>query len=186
MWQEYLGTKALVHAVVSDDQVALTCADDASQPGAPAEARALAAMARAVIAAREHDMASVAKEVASCSDLGIWDSFVCAVRSYPPLLELAIQDDVRRSEITRVLARSHDVALARQVGLRIKPPSSSASPLLSPREREVLELVKKGLTNREIGSALFISEATAKAHVHHLMEKLQVKTRTAAASCIVN
>jgi len=53
---------------------------------------------------------------------------------------------------------------------------------LTPRERAVLELVKQGLTNREIATALFISENTAKVHVRNIMEKLHAHTRQQAVS----
>jgi DNA-binding CsgD family transcriptional regulator len=53
---------------------------------------------------------------------------------------------------------------------------------LTPREREVLAMVAAGMTNREIGEALFISESTAGVHVSNLMAKLGVSSRTEAAS----
>jgi DNA-binding CsgD family transcriptional regulator/N-acetylneuraminic acid mutarotase len=53
---------------------------------------------------------------------------------------------------------------------------------LTPREREVLGMVAAGLTNREIGEALFISESTAGVHVSHIMAKLGVGSRTEAAA----
>ena len=49
------------------------------------------------------------------------------------------------------------------------------------REQQVLSLLKQGRSNKEIASALHIAEATVKNHVHHLLEKLQVATRTQAA-----
>jgi two-component system nitrate/nitrite response regulator NarL len=49
------------------------------------------------------------------------------------------------------------------------------------REQEVLSLLQEGRSNKEIASALHIAEATVKNHVHHLLEKLQVTTRTQAA-----
>ena len=52
---------------------------------------------------------------------------------------------------------------------------------LSKREKEVLHLVARGMTNPEIAAALFIAEATVKVHVHHILEKLGVRSRTAAA-----
>ncbi len=52
---------------------------------------------------------------------------------------------------------------------------------LSPREREVYDLVCEGLSNREIASSLFISEATVKVHVHHVFDKLGIRSRTALA-----
>jgi DNA-binding CsgD family transcriptional regulator len=53
---------------------------------------------------------------------------------------------------------------------------------LTPRERDVLAMVAAGMTNREIGEALFISESTAGVHVSNLMAKLGVSSRTEAAS----
>lgn len=52
---------------------------------------------------------------------------------------------------------------------------------LSPRETEVLQLLTKGRSNKEIGSALFISEDTVKAHLKTLFAKLKVQDRTEAA-----
>ena len=56
---------------------------------------------------------------------------------------------------------------------------------LSAREREVLALLLEGRTNREIGQALFISETTASVHVTHIMDKLGVTSRGAAAAAAV-
>lgn len=52
---------------------------------------------------------------------------------------------------------------------------------LSPRELEVLALVADGLSNREIGDRLFVTEQTAKFHVANIFRKLGVKNRTEAA-----
>jgi DNA-binding NarL/FixJ family response regulator len=51
---------------------------------------------------------------------------------------------------------------------------------LSPREHEVLELMALGLTNRQIGARLWISEPTVKTHVSHVLDKLAQPDRTAA------
>jgi DNA-binding NarL/FixJ family response regulator len=53
---------------------------------------------------------------------------------------------------------------------------------LTSRELEVLRMVVKGLSNKEIGSALNIAEVTVKLHVSHVLEKLNVKDRTHAAT----
>lgn len=57
--------------------------------------------------------------------------------------------------------------------------------VLSPREGEVLQLVAKGATNKEIGEALFISENTVKTHLQNIMEKLHLANRSQAAAYAV-
>jgi two-component system NarL family response regulator len=52
---------------------------------------------------------------------------------------------------------------------------------LTDRELEVLKLVAKGLTNRDIADALYISENTVKNHVRNILEKLQLHSRMEAA-----
>jgi len=61
------------------------------------------------------------------------------------------------------------------------PVSPGAELGLSGRELEVLALVGEGMTNVEIGRALFISQKTASAHVSHILAKLGVRTRVQAA-----
>jgi DNA-binding CsgD family transcriptional regulator len=53
---------------------------------------------------------------------------------------------------------------------------------LTPREAEVLGWVARGRTNAEIGAALFISPQTVRKHLENIFEKLDVRTRTAAAA----
>ena len=57
---------------------------------------------------------------------------------------------------------------------------------LTPREMEVMHAVSKGKSNKEIGVALDISEATVKVHVTHILEKLQASGRTEAIGLAVN
>lgn len=54
--------------------------------------------------------------------------------------------------------------------------------LLSTREREVLELVARGARNKQIATALYISEFTVKRHVQNILQKLGVPSRWAAAA----
>lgn len=53
---------------------------------------------------------------------------------------------------------------------------------LTPRELDVLALVAKGMTNPQIGEALYISRKTASAHVSNILGKLGVRTRGEAAA----
>jgi len=53
---------------------------------------------------------------------------------------------------------------------------------LSRREREVVALLARGLTNREIAGALVVTEGTAKTHVEHILNKLGVSSRAEVAA----
>ena len=64
--------------------------------------------------------------------------------------------------------------------------SGAAVGTLTPRELEVLRLLAGGLTNAEIGNALFISPKTASVHVSNLLRKLGVANRTEAAAWAIH
>ncbi len=55
-------------------------------------------------------------------------------------------------------------------------------PELTAREKEVLEHIVSGKSNQEIGNTLFITEATVKAHVNRILDKLDVSDRTQAVT----
>jgi two-component system nitrate/nitrite response regulator NarL len=57
-------------------------------------------------------------------------------------------------------------------------------PSITPRELEILQLVAEGMSNREIGKRLYITEGTVKNHVHNALEKLHMKNRIQAAAYI--
>nr|BFD82596.1 response regulator transcription factor [Streptomyces sp. Xyl84] len=72
-------------------------------------------------------------------------------------------------------------AVASRLVSAVRAPAAGSEPL-SAREREVLVLVARGTSNREIARELFISEATVKTHLTHLYAKLGVKDRAAAVA----
>ena len=53
---------------------------------------------------------------------------------------------------------------------------------LTPREREIMRLIDQGMSNKDIARHLSIGVATAKSHVHHILEKLHVRGRSQAAA----
>ena len=67
--------------------------------------------------------------------------------------------------------------------VRRPPPTSGAPPELSElseRELEVLKLIARGLTNSEIAESLFVTNATVKTHVTHILTKLTLRDRVQA------
>jgi DNA-binding NarL/FixJ family response regulator len=72
--------------------------------------------------------------------------------------------------------------IARMVVETFQKPAAEIPDLaeLSPRETELLDLVAKGLTNKEIGPKLNISYDTVRAHLRRIYEKLHVRCRTEA------
>ena len=76
-----------------------------------------------------------------------------------------------------------DVAgkLFAQVAQGTVPPDTSIAEALSEREREVLGLLARGMTNAEIAGQLYLSEGTVRNYVSAILEKLDVADRTQAA-----
>jgi DNA-binding NarL/FixJ family response regulator len=65
------------------------------------------------------------------------------------------------------------------------PLASAAAQILTRRELETLQYVADGLSNKEIGQRLSITEGTVKNHVHNALEKLQLENRIQAAAYVV-
>jgi DNA-binding CsgD family transcriptional regulator len=81
-------------------------------------------------------------------------------------------------------ARCHSEAADRQaraLGMTVYTMTTTRTPLSS-REAEVASLVAEGLTNRQIGERLVISERTAQNHVQHILTKLGFTTRSQIAT----
>jgi Response regulator containing a CheY-like receiver domain and an HTH DNA-binding domain len=64
-------------------------------------------------------------------------------------------------------------------------PAKEPEEALTPRERDVLQMVAEGATNREIATALFVSENTVNFHMKNILRKLHLKNRTQAAAYAV-
>lgn len=95
-------------------------------------------------------------------------------------------DDYGKGELARALAALNRGE--RYFGPSLAPLLASDGPAddaLSCRELEVLPLLAEGLTNRQIAQRLQIAEVTARDHVHHILQKLRVNDRSAAAALAV-
>ncbi len=84
-----------------------------------------------------------------------------------PIAARILQDLAIASDAAAVAARRSEAGLTAD---------------LSVRERDVLALLARGSRNREIADALFVSEATVKTHVRHILDKLHVRNRAEAAA----
>lgn len=94
--------------------------------------------------------------------------------------------DASRTELVdgvRAAARGEHVLAPQAAGTLFEqvrnPP---AEPLLKPREVELLRLVAAGATNREAAAGLFVSEATVKAYLQHIYDRLGARDRASAVA----
>jgi DNA-binding NarL/FixJ family response regulator len=88
---------------------------------------------------------------------------------------VAAGDSLLAPSITRRLIE--ELAPKGATAARTKPPGLDD---LTTKEREVLELLARGLSNAEVAAALFVGEATVKTHVGHVLTKLGVRDRVQA------
>ena len=176
---EYLASRALVHSIAGKKDSASRCANEA-QAAYPTsvEARVIGACVDAVNEGENpiifRHKVSVAWDIAQ--ETGNIDGIVCAYRAWPPLLQALFEAG---AHMDAVVVEARDVPLTRRLGIRIRQPVRPAS-VLTPREAEVFELLRSGLTNRAIAEVLFVSESTVKAHLRHIYEKLGVRSRAQA------
>ncbi|UBU18119.1 response regulator [Nonomuraea gerenzanensis] len=96
------------------------------------------------------------------------------------LLKDTPRDELRRAVIAA--ARGEAVLSPTVAGVLDQRVREAAVRVLSPREVEVMGLIARGATNREIAGRLFITEATVKTHLLHVFAKLGVKDRAAAVA----
>jgi DNA-binding CsgD family transcriptional regulator len=185
MLGDFLATRCLAEAVAGDIKTAETTLAEAERISVHSEGRALTLFAKAIAGQRRNDPNAPAlmdSALAESAKSGNYDAFACAYRSFPPLLELLPRDgSAHVVAAVRVLCRI-DRTIAERLRLRPVAPRSRSRGTLTPREREVLELIRQGMSNREIAKTLWISEPTAKVHVRNILRKLGARSRTEAAT----
>ena len=92
-----------------------------------------------------------------------------------------LSKDTAFDDLTRVIREVHSGKHPEvSAEVKAKLAGRAARPALTPREVQVLELMRRGLRNREIGASLGISEETVQSHVKNILSKLEVPDRTAA------
>ncbi len=178
---EYLATRALALACAGDRAGAVRAEASATALSNIVEVRVLKACVSAVLDAQKGRLGSGSQLLKIAKRLGAWDPVVCALRASRDLSDGLASDPATRSAVAWLYAISNDLGLARRAGFRTRA-TRSPDALLSPRESEVLGLIARGMRNRDIAQALFISQSTAKAHVRHVLEKLGVRSRSEAVA----
>jgi two-component system NarL family response regulator len=105
----------------------------------------------------------------------IYRSLQAGARTY--LLKTAAREDLMQ---TIRAVHSGERAISPAIGARLAERMTRTE--LTAREMDVLKLIAKGRSNKEIGSALGIAEVTVKLHVGHILTKLKVNDRTQATT----
>jgi ATP/maltotriose-dependent transcriptional regulator MalT len=182
---DYLATHALALACCGHVEQSRALISESESVSSHLDALAMRAFGRLIAAYFEQGEIDVAlrKEALTTSHLtGNYDAFVCAYRAFPPLLDGLPESGVDGVKVFLDLISSLDPQLAEKIGLRRPPRPTRSGAVLTPREREILDFVKQGLSNREIAKALWISESTVKVHVHHMLKKTKTRSRTELAT----
>jgi two-component system, NarL family, response regulator len=93
--------------------------------------------------------------------------------------------DVIHGELLKTIRAVHAGQTYLPAALAARLESLLPAAHLSAREIQVLELIVKGLSNKQIADALNIADATAKNHVKNILSKLRVQDRTQAATAAI-
>jgi ATP/maltotriose-dependent transcriptional regulator MalT len=178
-----LATRAVALACARKSGDALAAAEEALRMSQSTESAGLTACTLAVVAindSRPEAFAMASEALSTACRVCAIEVFVTALRGCPDMGGLLMDVPETRRRLMPILALSNESR--RYEGRGVESSGSSGTWRdLSKREQEVLRLVAGGMTNPEIAGELFIAEATVKVHVHHILEKLGVPSRTAAA-----
>lgn len=119
-----------------------------------------------------------------------WAGFVVYTGSDDPeQLERAVASGAR-GLVAKTAPRDELVAVVRTVaqgGVQVAPslrhaPRGLGRPVLSPREREILELLAVGRTSEQVAGDLYLSNETVRTHMRNAMRKLGARTRAQAVA----
>ncbi len=117
------------------------------------------------------------RDVVSLAEAGV-SGLVSRDATLPELLD-ALEATARDEALCSPTVTA---VLLRRVASLADQRQPAEGPALTRREREIVHLIGKGLTNKEIAGSLRIELPTVKNHVHHILEKLRVHRRTDAVA----
>ena len=176
MHADYVATRGLALACAGRTSEAEKALTEAEKHSSIPEVVALVACSRAALAlGHGSGIDEAAQALEQPLALMMFEPIVVACRGYPEMV------DAVKATGRHLPQRLIDAMTAQRT------PSERDRLLasLTPREGEVLELLARGYTNREIAATLVIAEVTAKVHVHRVIRKLGVRSRTEAAIAAV-
>ena len=180
--------RVVVVGVADTVASALTCIEDKNpdvalldfaMPDALALPEAIAA-ARMLVKVVAFSVADTEDEICECAEAGI-AGYVARNGSKEDLIA-AVENAVRGEVLCspRVAASLFRRLAAHVQTTKQRPPEAA----LTRREQDIIALIDRGLSNKEIARQLKISLPTVKNHVHNILEKLQVRRRGAAAALL--
>jgi ATP/maltotriose-dependent transcriptional regulator MalT len=178
---EYAACRALALVGIGKYVDAAELARDALVASRAVEAQVCSNAALAISALRKGEAPLAEAHTAATLERALHsrmtECLVTAVRAFPDFAVAVLREAASRPELERAL----QVAGAGAQQPRASADHQGSAFSLSPREREVLSLLARGMSNRAIGEALFISTVTVKVHVRNIFGKLGVHSRAEAA-----
>jgi len=178
---EIQASRALAFACGGRGREAIAEANASANTSQASEVLVLGMAAVAVVAILEAhpDAPRLAEEALSAALYHrVIEPFLTACRGCPELCAILFRSQAHGNDLRWLTSIAKDLARFEPAG---EPSASGTWKDLSPREQEVLSLVALGMSNREIARHLYISNATTKVHVSHILAKLGVRSRTEAA-----
>jgi DNA-binding CsgD family transcriptional regulator len=111
---------------------------------------------------------------------GFFQKFLLSEKS-AELLSHAAAYGIQNNFISNLLQNAAQAKLRDPLGERITQPDKPDL-ILSAREKEILQLLERGMSNQEIAASLVITIGTVKSHVNHILRKLDASNRTQAVA----
>ncbi len=181
---EMFACRGLAHACAGDFGRAEALLREAEAYPQINQTRVLRGSARLVIALGQSSQSDARRNdlVLAVQQSGSVDHLITACRGFPSLVRTLCSDPAFEPVLVAALNRSRDHQIL--AGQRITPIQGRhlPRPFLSNREEEVFALLRHGLSNKEIGRALFISDVTVKVHLRSVYRKLGVRNRVEAVA----